>query len=621
MMRARLLPFTLALLLAATSAMAAPGSQGNTVSPSVVRPFANAGGGNNAHTFQAPLGFQVSSGHNEDLKHLGPTTQVLGGSEINLDTNTGLAPQAAQLGTNFQGMLQNGWIPYDGAIAVSGTQVLVMTNSQFAVYDKSTGAQLLISQFDPFFGAAAGGGFDPKCFYDAVANRFVMMVVEQTSTGSLALIDIAVSQTSDALGAWYKYSFDATVTGTTETNTWSDYPSLGYDTNNLYVGSNQYSFSNSFQFAKVRCWSKAQLYSGGAASYVDFANIKIADGTAAFTVKAGRNLSASATGHFLATKPGGGNLVTTWTITGTFPSLTLSAARAVAVGTYAAPPDAKQPGSGTLVATGDNRTQDVVWQNGNYYTAFAERQGAQRRTYVSAIRFLQVSDAGSAIRDVTFTASGIFMYYPAVSVDPAGNAAIAFERSSSTEYASMYQTRVPAGGPFDASKVVKAGIGANTSGRWGDYNGVANDPSNSNVVWGYGGWDNGNKWATWIAALTPSVAGAPGVVTDRAIALAGASQAVASGAGALEFASPSPNPTTGNSLLTFTLPRATTVRLAIYDLRGRQLATLVSGEMPAGSQSVTWSGRTASGARVSPGVYFARIEAMGQAVERRILIQ
>lgn len=614
----RLLRFSPVVLLAlfASSAFAVPGAHGPSVTPTIVHPASNTGPGNSSHVFNVPLGFEVSAGHNEDLKHFGPASQTLGGAQIMYDP-TGPAPLAASLGTNFIGMTQNGWIPYDGAIAVGLTQVVVMTNSQFAVYDKTTGAQTYITQFDPFFGNAAGGGFDPKCIYDAVSNRFVLMVVEQTTAGNLALVDLAISQTSSATGAWYKYSFDETLTGSTPTGTWADYPSLGFDANNIYVGSNQYSFSNSFQFAKVRCWSKSQLYSGGAASYVDFASIKNGDGTAAFTVKAGRNITSSTTGHFLATKPSGGSNVSKWTITGTFPSLTMSAGTTVACGAYAVPPDAKQPGSGQLIATGDCRTQDVVWTGGNYYTAFTEKVGSNRKNSVDAIRYLQVSDAGSAIRDITYTGSGIFFYYPAVSVDPAGNAAIVFERSSTSEYASVYETRLPAGGSMDASKLIKAGIAANTSGRWGDYDGVANDPSNSNVVWGYGGWDNGNKWATWIAALTPSVFGAPmmaasPVATPEALA--------PTPAAAFDFAAPAPNPTATGSNLSFTLPEAGAVRLMVFDVNGRHVATVADGMFPAGRQSVTWDGLGTDGARVRAGFYWARIEAAGRSATRRIAV-
>jgi len=506
-MLSRLCLIALALLGIASPGLAVPGSQGpaSGIRPEVVHPAPNRQSGTAGRIFDVPRGFETSLAHVEDLKHYGPPQQALGGREIVYDTNTGsdLQPFAAAQGVGFPGLLQNGFIPYDGAIAVGPRQILVMTNSQFAVYDKATGAQLYMTQFGPFFGAAGGGGFDPKCFYDA-AGHFVLMVVERNASARLGLIDIAVSQTSDATGPYYKYSFDATVTGTVETNTWADYPSLGYDETRIYVGSNQYSFGNSFQFAKVRAFSKAQLYSGGPATYVDFANILLADGSKAFTVKAARNLSRSAVGHFLATRPAGGSLVTTWTITGTFPALARSAPRTVLIGSYAVPPDAAQPGTPALIATGDCRTQDVVWQNGSSYTAFSERVGTKHRTYTNAIRYLQISDPGVAVRDITYTAAGIDMYYPAVSVDRTGNAVIVFGRSSGSQYASMYQTRLRVGGTIEASTLVKGGISTNTSGRWGDFNGVANDPANANTIWGYAGWANSsNRWATWIVALAP----------------------------------------------------------------------------------------------------------------------
>ena len=65
---------------------------------------------------------------------------------------------------------------------------------------------------------------------------------------------------------------------------------------------------------------------------------------------------------------------------------------------------------------------------------------------------------------------------------------------------------------------IKTGVATNTSRRWGDYNGVANDPSNGNHVWVYAGWANsGNAWSSWIAdtyftALTLLPSSRPSVV-------------------------------------------------------------------------------------------------------------
>ncbi len=68
-----------------------------------------------------------------------------------------------------------------------------------------------------------------------------------------------------------------------------------------------------------------------------------------------------------------------------------------------------------------------------------------------------------------------------------------------------------------------------------------------------------------------------------------------------------PNPTRDGTRLTFSLPEAAGVRLSIYDVSGRRLATLLDGARAAGSHSVNWDGRDSSGKRVAPGIYFARL--------------
>jgi len=49
------------------------------------------------------------------------------------------------------------------------------------------------------------------------------------------------------------------------------------------------------------------------------------------------------------------------------------------------------------------------------------------------------------------------------------------------------------------------------------------------------------------------------------------------------------------------------VELAIYDLKGRLVRTLVSGELEPGLHSITWDGTNNRGVAVSTGVYFYRL--------------
>jgi len=69
-----------------------------------------------------------------------------------------------------------------------------------------------------------------------------------------------------------------------------------------------------------------------------------------------------------------------------------------------------------------------------------------------------------------------------------------------------------------------------------------------------------------------------------------------------------PNPTAAGSTLRFEAPRAGSGTLEVFDLRGRRVVTLLSGEIPAGPQSVTWDGRDAQGVHVAPGIYLVRLQ-------------
>jgi flagellar hook assembly protein FlgD len=55
------------------------------------------------------------------------------------------------------------------------------------------------------------------------------------------------------------------------------------------------------------------------------------------------------------------------------------------------------------------------------------------------------------------------------------------------------------------------------------------------------------------------------------------------------------------------------VALTVYDVLGRRVRTLVKAALPAGTHRVAWSGRDEAGRPVAPGVYFLRLEALGEA--------
>lgn len=68
-----------------------------------------------------------------------------------------------------------------------------------------------------------------------------------------------------------------------------------------------------------------------------------------------------------------------------------------------------------------------------------------------------------------------------------------------------------------------------------------------------------------------------------------------------------PNPFNPSTVLEYSLPSRSEVELAVYNLLGRKVRTLVSGTQSAGVHRVTWDGRDNGGNDVATGVYLYRI--------------
>ncbi len=70
-----------------------------------------------------------------------------------------------------------------------------------------------------------------------------------------------------------------------------------------------------------------------------------------------------------------------------------------------------------------------------------------------------------------------------------------------------------------------------------------------------------------------------------------------------------PNPFNPSTKIAFELPKASHVKLIIYDIVGREVAQVAGGDYPAGYTELTWNGINRNGNLVSSGVYFYRVSA------------
>lgn len=69
-----------------------------------------------------------------------------------------------------------------------------------------------------------------------------------------------------------------------------------------------------------------------------------------------------------------------------------------------------------------------------------------------------------------------------------------------------------------------------------------------------------------------------------------------------------PNPFNPSTMIQYELPRAVHVQLAIYNLLGEKVRTLIDEKESAGVKQITWDGRNDRGEAVSSGVYLYRLQ-------------
>jgi hypothetical protein len=76
-----------------------------------------------------------------------------------------------------------------------------------------------------------------------------------------------------------------------------------------------------------------------------------------------------------------------------------------------------------------------------------------------------------------------------------------------------------------------------------------------------------------------------------------------------------PNPFNPNTAVSFELGALSSVSLRVYDILGREVATLVEGRMEAGEHTVRWNATGQAG-----GVYFYRLDAEGYRAARKMVL-
>lgn len=86
-----------------------------------------------------------------------------------------------------------------------------------------------------------------------------------------------------------------------------------------------------------------------------------------------------------------------------------------------------------------------------------------------------------------------------------------------------------------------------------------------------------------------------------------------------ELRGAAPSPFRFRTTINYTLPTAGRASLAVYDLAGKLVKTLVSGHLPAGPGQVTWNRTDDASKKVARGVYFCRLQTEDANLSRKLV--
>jgi hypothetical protein len=424
--------------------------------------------------------------------------------------------------------------PPDTNAAVGDTQVVQWVNVCYAVYDKSTGGLIA----GPFAGNAFWKGFGGPCEtsndgdiiiqWDKSNHRWL---ASQNVFSAPYMTCIAVSQTADATGSYFRYAFPQP--GFPDYPKWGLTSSAYYQTQNvsapppLVFGVNVCAYDAKSMLKGSSNATQVCIFDNSNGTYFDDSMLPADDdsdqGPAKSEVLMGAidNFSPGDTHvyEYLFDVNFGNPAKSTLTgVNGSMPITVPAFNLAVCAGQYRITDCVKQPGTIYQLDTLGDRlmyrlahfnehgTQHfLVAHSVNNTTAVATRWYEFRSQGLGNVKKLSLYQSGQTPDD------GEYRWMGSVAMDKTGNIALGYSRSSAAtgDYPSIYYAGQTAGDPLGTTEteaLIKQGSGSQTDtvDRWGDYSSMALDGNDSCTFWyttEYYPATGSFSWATWLASL------------------------------------------------------------------------------------------------------------------------
>ncbi|MEZ5083368.1 MAG: T9SS type A sorting domain-containing protein [Bacteroidales bacterium] len=402
----------------------------------------------------------------------------------------------------------NGVYPPDTDGEVGPNHFFQMINLSFAIYDKQ-GTKL----YGPVANSTLWSGFpgpwsgtndgDPIILYDELADRWVASQFAVWTSNNKYYELIAVSETGDPLGEWYRYAF--------EFDDFPDYPKLSVWTDGYYATFHMFS-GNYLGMAAVAFERDKMLIGDSDAQMIYFGEYGTRFGYLPADIDGvapppgtpcnfiGINFNSNQNMEVWKMQPDWDN-----TANSTYTYVTSLNTAAFNSSISGIP----QPGTSMQLDAFSNVLMfRLPFRNfGTHHSIVANH--AVKVGGITGIRWYELRDEGTGweiYQEGTYQPDNEHRWLGSIAMGADGSIALGYSVSSSTTYPSIRYTGQTPGAPLNEMNVAEielvAGLSSQTGiNRWGDYSCMTPDPSEDGVFWFTTEFMKSSGWGTRISSF------------------------------------------------------------------------------------------------------------------------
>ena len=465
--------------------------------------------------------------------------------------NMGMVPTDTTI-QNFDGVSNvNGYYPPDTHGDVGPNHYFQVVNASYAVYNKS-GVKLI----GPYNTSTIWTGMpnnsndgDAVVLYDEQANRWLISQFSLPNYPAGPFYQmIAVSQTADPTGSWYRWEYSFTDL--------PDYPKFGVWPDGYYMSCNLFT-ANVFNYngTGAAAFDRASMLTGSSSATMVYFSLPASnDEYSQLPSDCDGTFPAAGTPNYFTFMYDGSpyhlgirEFHVNWT---TPSSSTFAPATTLSVSSFSTSLNSGIPQKGTtkkLDAIPDRLMYRLQYRKFSTYQSMVTCHSVNIGSGVAGIRWYELRNTGSGwtvYQQSTYGPSdGHSRWMGSIAMDTAGNIALGYSISSSTLYPSIRYTGRMKTDALNTMPITEHGIingggsqtGGGTPGRWGDYSSLSVDPSAPATFWyttEYYSTSSSSNWKTRVGSFSfGNVLNVDATATPSTIAIGQSSQlnAIASG--------------------------------------------------------------------------------------------